>query len=143
MTHRQLQEAVAIWLRQTHWLVSLEIVIPKTHGRSADVVGMMHPAKTPGRITIIEVKRTWSDLHADLAAEKMHEYARHATHFHLAIGPEIFGTTNRWARPKSDDFRLSYVFSELPKKWGVLLIRGPDDIESIRSVKKMREIEDI
>lgn len=77
------------------------------------------------RIAIAEVKRTRSDLLADLRAGKLLRYAEVATHLYLAATDEALGLA-AGERPTRE--RTARVLTELgelglPKGWGVLRLR--------------------
>lgn len=84
------------------------------HRRS---VPRVHTRKAKPRVTIIECKRTRSDLLADLRAGKMLKYAEVATHVYLALSEEVI-----------DGRRSGEVLAELeslglPRFWGVLKVK--------------------
>lgn len=129
MNHRELCREASRWLLdQTRIdLVSFEIGWKNS---VFDAVGITLPNKNvvEPRICIIEVKRTRTDLLADLRAKKMLKYEPHASHCYLALGPD-FNTSILQELPALG----------LPPHWGVILFQG-SEFKSIRAARSIRKV---
>lgn len=83
---------------------------------------------TNPRITVVEVKRTRSDLLADLRAKKLLKYEQGSTHCYLACTPECL----RLDRQPINQALEELTKLGLPTKWGILIIKG-DSVTSVRN----------
>lgn len=74
------------------------------------------------RIAVCEVKRTRSDLLADLRERKLLRYGEVATHLYLAATDEALGIKpgDRPTRERTDQVLRELAELGLPKSWGVL-----------------------
>lgn len=90
---------------------------------------VFYPSKPPDlprpRIAIAEVKRTRSDLLADLRAGKLLRYAEVATHLYLAATDEALGLAGdeRLTRERTAKVLADLAEHGLPRTWGVLRLR--------------------
>lgn len=129
MNHRDLCREAARWLLDQSRidLVSFEIGWKNS---VFDAMGITLPSKNivDPRICVIEVKRTRTDLLADLRVKKMLKYEPHASHCYLALGPEF---------DKSILKELPTL--GLPAHWGVILFQG-SEFKSIRAAHSIRKV---
>jgi hypothetical protein len=99
-----------------------------------DVVGVSTKGRIDKRITIIEVKRTRSDLLADLKKGKLLKYEAQGTHCYLAATPEALRLDKLTATEVLQDLQDR----GLPAHWGVLSINDSKTVHVVRSCKRHR-----
>ena len=132
-THRDLCKLATTWLLKQSWcdLACYELKV----GRGfADAIGISKPHAKNHRITIIEVKRTRSDLLQDIRTKKYLKYEAQATHCYIAGTAEAFGnkTTNQiYVDLKSRGF---------PDYWGILIFNPRNRLHCLRSARAHRRI---
>jgi hypothetical protein len=98
-----------------------------------DAIGITsHPRAKQKKISVIEVKRTRSDLLQDLRKQKMLKYERTASHCYLAA------TTDALAFPKKTKAEVLADLKArgLPVYWGVLMFCPDGKIEVIRGSRR-------
>lgn len=111
-THYDLCMEATRWAVHQRWCT---FAAPEVdlYGAQADVLAL---GLSPLCVRIIEVKRTRSDLLADLRERKMQrKYDSRATHTYLALGPDVIAE-----RPQRQVIELTEL--GLPRWWGVLQI---------------------
>jgi len=113
LTHRDLAIKATEWLLKQSWcdVACFELKV----GRGfADAIGISKPRAKKARVTIVEVKRTRSDLLADLRAKKYMKYEPQSTHCYIAGTAEAYG--NRTRAQTLVDLKMR----EVPDHWGIL-----------------------
>jgi hypothetical protein len=117
-SHRRLCEIVAKWsLKQKIYdICSWEL---QWNNGFVDVIALTSPLKSNGRITSIEIKRTHSDLIADVTKGKLLKYELGSTHCYLAGTKEAFNITNTTSKKEVIN-KLTEM--GVPKYWGLLLL---------------------
>lgn len=137
-THRRLCELVARWAlkQQVYDLCSWEI---QWNSGFVDAIGVTSPLKPNGRITAFEVKRTRSDLLADVTTGKLLKYEEGSTHCYLAGTAEALGI-NKLTSEKEALKKL--VELGVPKYWGILLLptRGATKPRVLKPAKQFGKL---
>lgn len=132
-THRDLCYLCMDWLLGQSWSDSACVELKL--GRSfADAVGVCKPRARPKRVTIVECKRTRSDLLQDLRKGKYRKYERNSTHCYIAGTSEAF----RGMLDKQIIFDLKN--RKVPDYWGILKITDQGDIVCIRKARAHKTI---
>jgi hypothetical protein len=130
-SHRDLCKLATEWLLKQSWcdVACYELKI----GRGfADAIGVSKDKAKSHRVTIVEVKRTRSDLLQDLRANKYLKYEQRSTHCYLAATAEAYGN-------KTDNQILVDLKNRgVPDHWGLLRFGPRGGITCIRSAKAHR-----
>jgi hypothetical protein len=137
-SHRRLCELVAKWtLKQNIYdICSWEL---QWNGGFVDVIALTSPLKPNPRITSIEVKRTRSDLIADVTKGKLLKYEQGSTHCYLAGTKEAFGLDKQTTKEIAIK-RLTEL--GVPPYWGLLLLptKGSSKPKLLRTAKQFGKI---
>jgi len=128
LSHRQLCYEAAEWLLSQPWCDCSCFELKVGRG-FADAIGISKPRAKTHRVTIIEVKRTRSDLLADLRSSKYMKYEGQSTHCYFAGTPEAFG--NRTKAQILVDFKNR----NLPDHWGILELGPKGRVKCHRTAK--------
>lgn len=132
-THRDLCVIAAQWLLKQKWcdLVSWEMQLGRRKNGIADAIGVSSsPRAKTRRVSIIEVKRTRSDLLQDLRKKKLLKYEKSASHCYLAATPEAY----RHSLKK--DILADLKERGLPGHWGILIFKNGE----VRVLRQARSI---
>lgn len=115
-SHRKLCEIVAAWLLHNRCdIVCWELAY---NDGFVDAIGLTNPSKDKGKIVAVEVKRTRSDLLADLGRKKFLKYENGSTHCYIAATPQALGYKKGEEKAVLKDLTERGV----PPYWGVLLL---------------------
>lgn len=103
-------------------------------------------ARVAPRVVVVEVKRTRSDLLADLRVGKLRRYESAATHCYLLIAGPCVGLSWMPWWPEEEQGRALHVLAAdgLPDAWGVLgAVQGRQGVrvERLRAPGRIREAE--
>ena len=131
--HRDLCKLATAWLLKQSWcdLACYELKV----GRGfADAIGISRPRARTHRITIIEVKRTRSDLLQDIRTKKYLKYESQATHCYMA------GTTEAFGNKTTNQIYVDLKNRGFPDHWGILIFDSKNEIHCLRSAKAHRKI---
>lgn len=131
LTHRDLCKIAAGWVLKQGWcdVACYELKIGTGF---ADAIGISKPrARTP-RTTVIECKRTRSDLLQDLRANKYRKYEQKSTHCYIAATAEAYGSKTH------SQILVDLKNREVPDYWGLLKFGPRGGVTCIRSAKAHR-----
>lgn len=132
LSHRDLCSLAAQWLLDQSYidLVSYEIKFNRGY---VDAIGITsHPRAKQKKIAVVEVKRTRSDLLADLRKKKMLKYERTASHCYLAATCDALMFPKKDKKQVLDDLKAK----GLPTYWGVLMFHPSGKIQVLRGSKR-------
>lgn len=132
ITHRDLCRLAAEWLLKQSWcdVACYEMKIGKGF---ADSIGVSKPRARSHRVTIIECKRTRSDLLQDLRAKKFLKYEQKSTHCYLAATSEAYGEMT------NSQILVDMKNKGVPDYWGLLKFGPRGGIICLRSAKAHRK----
>jgi Holliday junction resolvase-like predicted endonuclease len=135
-SHRTLCQIAAKWLLKNGCdIVSWELAY---NDGFVDAIGLSHPKKEKGKIAAIEVKRTRSDLLADIGRGKFLKYEHGSTHCYIAGTPQALG----WKKGEEKALLKDLTERGVPAYWGILLLpphgwRKPKVLRPARSFGKI------
>jgi hypothetical protein len=132
-THRNLCEFAAKWLLDQSW--SDAACVELKLGRSfADAVGVCKARSKKRRVTIVECKRTRSDLLQDIRKRKYMKYERNSTHCYFA------GTSEAYKSMVDKQILFDFKNRGVPDHWGILHIDAHGKIRCIRKARAHKTI---
>lgn len=131
LSHRDLCKQVTAWLLKQSWcdIACYEL---KVGTGFADSIGISK-SRVTDRITIVECKRTRSDLLQDLRAKKYLKYEQKSTHCYIAATAEAYGNKT------SNGILVDLKNKGVPDHWGLLQFEQDSSITCIRSAKAHRK----